>query len=184
MLGPPVLVEIAGRCADHPAHLSHLDRLLVGLVQMTDAHGHIDAFIGHVDHSIDQQRVDIHQGKLLQIRAQHRGHIQLTEQHRRGHRELAARDRVTARRRVLGLLQLGKNASAIVQVTLARFRQVQAAGGARQQLGADACFHGGDGPGHAGRRGVQAPRGGGKTLLLGHRDEHLHFMESVHRRAS
>ena len=147
---------------------------------MADTHRHVNTFVGHIDHPIDQQGVDTHQRKTVQIIPQYRRHIQLAKQYRCGHRQLAARDGVAARRRFLGFVQLGKDASAIVQVTLAGFGQVQAAGGARQQLRADALFHGGNGAGHAGRRRVQAPGGSSEALLLGHGQEHLHFMKSIH----
>ncbi len=178
-----MLVEITGRGAHHSAHFADLDRLLPRFLQMADTHGHVDAFIGHVDHAVDQQGVDIHQGKAVQVIAQHWRHIQLAEQHRRGHRQVPTGDGITACRGFFSFIQFGEDTPTIFQVTLTGLGQVQAAGGACQQLSADALFHGGDGPGHARRRSVQAARSSGEALLLGHREKHLHFMKSVHRRS-
>jgi hypothetical protein len=85
---------------------------------------------------------------------------------------------------LLGLLQLGENPPAVVQVALAGFGQVHAARGARQQQGADAFFEGRHRAGHAGGRQVQTAGGSGKTLFLGDGEKHLHFLKPVHSRLS
>ncbi len=114
---------------------------------------------------------------------QHRGDEEFAEQHRSGQGQLAAGDGMAAGGGLFGLFQLGEDAPAIVQIALAGLGDMQAARGPCQQQGADAFFQGGDGAGHAGRRHIQAARGGGETLLLGDGEKHLHFLESVHRTA-
>jgi len=68
MLRPPVPVEIAGRRTHHSPHFTDLDRLLPRLLQMADTHGHVDTFVDHVHHAIDQQSVDVHQRKTIEVR--------------------------------------------------------------------------------------------------------------------
>ncbi len=170
----------SGGCTDHPAHLAYSDAVLAAVRQFADAHRHIDAFIHHVRHSVHQQGVDADLWITLQVTHQQRGDEQIAEQHRRSQAQLPPWLGVDAGGRGLGILHLGENASAVLQITLPGFAQVHLAGGAYQQLGADALFEGCHGPGDAGRRQVKAPRSRGEPLLLGDTDEHLHFLKPVH----
>ncbi|MNE87670.1 hypothetical protein D3C80_1848970 [compost metagenome] len=82
--------------------------------------------------------------------------------------------------RGFGLLNVRQYPSAVIQITLPGFGQVHTARGSRQQLRANACFHRRHRPGHTGRRQPQPSGSRRETLVLGNRNEHLHFLKAVH----
>ncbi|MCY1375158.1 hypothetical protein D9M69_625500 [compost metagenome] len=87
---------------------------------------------------------------------------------------------MAARCRILGFLHFGEDPAAIVEIPLAGFAQMYAAGRARQQRGTDAFFQRCHRARHAGCRHPQAPRRRREPLFLGDHRKDLHFLKSVH----
>jgi len=115
-------------------HYVDANRMLITVRQLTDAHHDVDALLDHVDDPVRQQGVDRHIRMTTQVISHDWRHEQIAEQHRRSTRQLPARQGMAARRRILGLLHLGKYPPAVIAVTLPGFGQVHSAGGAHQQL--------------------------------------------------
>ena len=177
---PPDAIEKGRRGADHRTDLAHLEGMEAAFGELSDADRDIHRFVGQVHQAVDQQRVDRHLAMGGEVLGDQRNQEQFAEHHRRGDRQVSADAQAAAGGQFLRFLDFQKDAPAVLHIAPAGFGQPQAAGIARQQQGAEAFLQGGDGTGRARRRHAQQPGAAGEALRLGHRQQHLHFLEPVH----
>ena len=116
------MVRKIGRCAaDDLPHLTDPYRALAGIGQMSDADGHVDAFINQVHDPINEKGADRDVRILAKKFGQNGQQKLLSEQHRCRHMQHTGRTRIGPRRRSLGFFHIGQYLAAIFKIAVPGF---------------------------------------------------------------
>ena len=172
--------QIVRRGGDDATNFAKPDRDEVGIRKMRDAQRDVDAFVDQVDRPVEQiephryHRILVHEG------VEHRPQNVFAGNDRRGKRERAARRRAFAAGNNVGFLEIDQHAAAGGDIAFAGFAQLERAGGAMKQFGADMLFEKGDRAAHGRGRPAEPPSRARETALVDRRHKHLHRVDAIH----
>ncbi|CAL8474349.1 protein of unknown function [Caballeronia sp. S22] len=176
-----VLLDIGRRSARNAVHRAEPRRNESGIRQIGREHdGHVIAFVEQVRHPLRERQIDLHRWMALLIARDHRHDVVLAEARHRMDLELAGRTRVGVAGFGFGLIDIGKNLLATLQIALARFGERDAPRRAIQQARAQMRFEVRYGPRGVGRRRIEMLRGRGEAARFDDPHKYAHVLERVH----
>ena len=168
-----VRLEIGGRGAQHRTAWRDAPRDQTGVGEAADAKGEIPAFIGEIDQSIVQSKLDRYLRETLREFRQQRRDLTGAERHRRAEPQQAFRLDAVGGNRAVGGLDVGQDPLGRFQIVAAGVGDRQLARSAMEQFDAKMGFERRDVLGHHGLRQAERPPGGGKAAGGGHFGENL-----------
>jgi len=182
LAGYAVPGQVGGRGAQHLHHVAQALRDQLGILQLVaQGDDHVEPVLQQVGAMLGQRQVELHLRVTLGIAAGQRGQQLDAEPGDRVHAQAAAWLDARTAGLQLGLLELGEDLPAALDIARAGFAQGQAPCGAVQQPGLQVVFQLRDQPRHLCGRHAALLGGSGERAGIDDPDKGPHGVHQVHR---